>query len=188
MATAWNPDQALDVNDDTARQEQFLALLEAHRGILHKVARAYCANPADREDLVQETVVQLWRSFEGYDPGARFSTWMYRVALNVAISFVRREDSRARRAPRGDAALLEELPAREPEPRGAELERLERAIERLEDFDKALVLLYLDGHEHATIAELLGISVSNVGTRLSRLRARLAENLRAARAAEGRHS
>lgn len=178
------------MNADTARQEFFLAQLEPHKRILHKVARAYCANAADREDLVQETVVQLWRSFANFDRSARFSTWMYGVALNVAISFARREGRRPRRAVMHEDVLLEEIAAREPDERAHEAELLEREIALLGEFDKALVLLYLDGHEYTTIAGLLGISASNVGTRLTRLRARLAENLRSAtrREDEGKKS
>ena len=175
---------------DTARQELFLAQLEPHRLILHKVARAYCPNAADREDLVQETVVQLWRSFGSFDGRARFSTWMYGVALNVAISFARREGRRPRRAALHEDVLLEELAAREPDERAHEVELLEREIARLGEFDKALVLLYLDGNDYETIAGLLGISASNVGTRLTRLRVRLAENLGGAarRESGGRNS
>ena len=174
---------------DSARAELFLGELEQHKRILHKVARAYCGNSSDREDLVQETVVQLWRSFGSFDGRARFSTWMYGVALNVAISFVRREGRRGRRAAPHETVLLEELPAREPDERTREAELLEREIALLGEFDKALVLLYLDGNEYATIAGLLGISVSNVGTRLSRLKARLAESLRsAARRDSGGHA
>ncbi len=162
---------------DSVRQELFLGQLEQHKSILHKVARAYCGNSSDREDLVQEMVAQLWRSFEGFDGRSRFSTWMYSVALNVAISFIRREGRRGRSAAQHESVLLEELPAREPAERTSQAELLEREIGRLPEFDKALVLLYLDGNDYATIATLLGISVSNVGTRLSRLKARLAEFL-----------
>lgn len=165
---------------DQARQELFLAELEPHKRILHKVARAYCPNASDREDLVQETVVQLWRSFGSFDGRARFSTWMYGVALNVAISFARREGRRPRRAAPHEDVLLEEVPAEAPDERAHEAELLEREVAKLGEFEKALVLLYLDGHDYATIAGLLGISTSNVGTRLTRLRARLAENLRSA--------
>lgn len=75
----------------TAASDRFISLLEENRKIVYKVAATYSRNPADREDLAQEIVVQLWRSFACYDEGYRFSTWMYRVALNVAISFYRRE-------------------------------------------------------------------------------------------------
>ena len=75
---------------------RFAALLDTHRGIVFKVANAYCRHPDDRQDLVQEIAAQLWRAYPGYDPARPFTTWMYRIALNVAISHVR---SDARQAP-----------------------------------------------------------------------------------------
>jgi RNA polymerase sigma factor (sigma-70 family) len=77
-------------------EAQFAELLERHRGIVFKVAATYCRNPADREDVAQEIVTQLWRAFPTYDAARTFSTWMYRIALNVAISFVRTNSVRAR--------------------------------------------------------------------------------------------
>src|SRR5271155_1987706 len=78
----------------SALQEQFQSLVDEHRKILYKICNSYCRNRDDREDLAQEIVVQLWRSFKTYDGRCQFSTWMYRVALNVAISFYRREGVR----------------------------------------------------------------------------------------------
>lgn len=97
--------------DAAEREAQFLADLDGHRRILYKVARAYGRNEADREDLVQETVAQLWRAFPRFDPTYRFSTWMYRIALNVAISWQRRERSRTRHLEPDGAELLEGLAA-----------------------------------------------------------------------------
>ena len=77
-------------------EAQFAELLERHRGIVFKVAATYCRNPADREDVAQEIVTQLWRAFPKFDATRTFSTWMYRIALNVAISFVRSNTLRER--------------------------------------------------------------------------------------------
>ena len=79
-----------------AQQDRFLALVEEHEKILFKVASSYCRNPEDRRDLIQEIVAQLWRSFGGFDDRYRFSTWMYRIAMNVAISFYRSQSRRTR--------------------------------------------------------------------------------------------
>src|SRR5580658_986021 len=77
-------------------QERFQTRVDEHKKILYKVCNSYCRNRDDREDLAQEIMVQLWRSFGSFDGHARFSTWMYRIALNVAISFYRRESTRTR--------------------------------------------------------------------------------------------
>ncbi len=156
------------------RQERFVALLDEHRKILYKVAGAYCRNAEDRRDLVQEMAVQLWRSFDRYDERYRFSTWMYRIALNVAISFLRRETVRTRHTVPAEDAILETASGRpEGAPEEDELRELHRLIAGLDALDRALVVLYLDGNPYDTIAEVLGISESNVGTKLGRIRERL---------------
>lgn len=114
------------------RHEPFLALLEAHQKILYKVAFVYCAQPDDRQDLVQEMIVQLWRSFPRYDPRYRFSTWMYRIAVNTAISFARSSRRRQQPLVSLDAELTAGLLVA-PEP--DELWELRQAIEGLDSFD-----------------------------------------------------
>jgi RNA polymerase sigma factor (sigma-70 family) len=156
-------------------------LLRRHAGLIHKIAHAYCRDATDREDVVQEIAVQLWRSRERYDPRFKETTWIYRIALNVAISFHRRERRhRARRAP------LEAHPITlSPPPElGEEHARLLRRLDDLPPLDRALVLLWLDGNDHASIAEVLGLSVSNVGTKLHRTK----ERLRAALTRETSHA
>jgi RNA polymerase sigma-70 factor (ECF subfamily) len=157
------------------REHRFQTLVDAHRGILIRVSATYARDPDDREDLAQEIVVQLWRSFPRFDERLKFSTWMYRVALNVAISYHRRERTRARYVIADDARLLEAVdPRAAPRP---ELVALGRALAELPPLDRALVLLHLDGCGHREIGEVLGITASNVGTRLDRVRRRLRERL-----------
>ena len=155
-------------------QDRFLALLDTHKRILYKVANAYCRNAEDRPDLVQEIVVQLWRSFGRFDERAAFSTWMYRIAMNVAISFYRSESRHARRTELVEEPALEILAmdhALPPEP--DDIRQLHRFIGELDELNRALVILYLDGNSHDTIGEILGISTSNVGTRIGRIKERL---------------
>jgi RNA polymerase sigma-70 factor (ECF subfamily) len=155
--------------------QRFLDLLETHRKILYKICNAYCQRPEERDDLAQEIVVQLWTSFAKYDATLRFSTWMYRIALNVAISFYRRSAAGGRRLVAAGAELLEVAdPTAEASEDALELRR---CIARLDELDRALVLLYLDGNSHREIAEVLGISETNVGTKIGRLKARLRQDL-----------
>jgi len=153
-------------------QESFLALLDEHKKILYKVAGSYSRTPEDRQDLEQEIVAQLWRSFGRYDESHKFSTWMYRIALNVAISHYRSESRRSRRTVPAEASVLEIADPRAAEP-DAGLQILRRLIAQLDELDRALILLYLDGNRHDTIAEILGISETNVGTKIGRIKARL---------------
>lgn len=147
-------------------------LLRRHAGLIRKVATAYCRDATDREEVVQEIAVQLWRAHERYDARYRETTWVYRIALNVAISFHRRE-----RRHREGRLSLEAHPTPLAAPAeaapGEEVELLLRCIEDLGALERALVLLYLDGNDHASIAEVLGISVSNVGTKLGRIKDKL---------------
>lgn len=156
-------------------EDRFLALLDEHRKILYKVASAYCRNPEDRRDLTQEIVVQLWRSFGRFDERARFSTWMYRIAMNVAISFSRAESRRARRTELVEEPVLEILAVdrASSEETSDDIRQLHRFIGELDELNRALVILYLDGNTHDTIAEILGISTTNVGTRIGRIKQRL---------------
>jgi RNA polymerase sigma-70 factor (ECF subfamily) len=156
-----------------AAQDRFVTLLEEHKRILYKVASSYCRNPADRQDLVQEMVVALWKSFGRYDDRYRFSTWMYRIALNVAISFYRSEVRRTRHTvPAGDS-VLEIAAASESAAPDGEFRVLQSLMQQLGELDRALLILYLDGNRHDTIAEILGISETNVGTKIGRIKQKL---------------
>lgn len=157
-----------------ATQEAFLELLNSHQKFLHKVVNTYCWNAGDREDLLQEISIQLWRSYPAFDGRCRFSTWATRIALNVAISFVRQAVARDRHLVSGEEHLAD-IPDGAPPP-SAELQFLHRFIQGLGGLDKALLLLYLDGHSHQEIAEVLGITATNVATKIGRLKQRLRES------------
>jgi RNA polymerase sigma-70 factor (ECF subfamily) len=149
-------------------QTRFFAELDAHRRILSKVTRTYCREPADREDLAQEIVVQLWRSFPRFDGRSKFSTWMYQVALNVAISYQRSEIVRARYVISDEAQILDAVDQTNDEPQ--EVGLIYEFIDSLNPLDRALVLLYLDGNSHQEISQVLGISTTNVATKMNRLK------------------
>jgi len=157
----------MDPKDDT----RFIALLHEHRAILYKVALGYCRNREDRVDLVQEMAIQLWRSFGRYDGRVKFSTWAYRVAMNVAISHFRGEGRRVRDTLPFDE-LAYELSADDPlaEQVGDNMRVLRRLIDGLDELNRALVLLYLEGHSSEAIAEIVGISPGNVTTRMHRVK------------------
>jgi RNA polymerase sigma-70 factor (ECF subfamily) len=151
-------------------QDEFLALLTQHRKILYKIAGAYCRSAVDRDDLIAEMTAALWKSFGRYDARRRFSTWMYRIALNVAISHYRSERRRSERLVTADVTTLE-LPAGF-EVDDEQVEQLNRFVTELGDIDKALMLLYLDEHSHKSIATILGLTETNVATKIGRLKAK----------------
>lgn len=163
-------------------RQRFETLLREHQRIVLKVAGVYARSAHDRDDLVQEIAVQLWRSFGKFDENrAKFTTWMYRVALNVAISSVRdaKRSGADRLEPLDDVHL--ETVAGGGSAQHEVLERHERLvalhdfIARLDPLNRALVLLYLDDRPYAEIADVLGISETNVATKLGRIRQKLRE-------------
>jgi RNA polymerase sigma-70 factor (ECF subfamily) len=167
----------------TARphQQRFESLLHEHRRIVSKVAGLYSRNGADRDDLVQEISAQLWRSFGGYDEArAKFSTWMYRIALNVAISQARRWPEADRFEPL-ETHHLETVGGgegiAEPDER---LTALYAFIGRLDALSRALILLYLEDRSYAEMADILGISETNVATKISRIKQKLRGQMTAA--------
>jgi RNA polymerase sigma-70 factor (ECF subfamily) len=162
----------------SARTEAFLSVMEAHKGILYKVAHSYCRDEEDRRDLVQEIILQVWKSFDQYDPAYRYSTWIYRIALNVAISFYRKTKSRQERAQqyREEIVYLGEAQLSEREQEQQVL--LDHLIRELPELDRAILLLYLDQASQREIAAVMGISETNVSTRISRIKKNLAERIK----------
>lgn len=160
-------------------RQAFGDLLQQHRGIVFKVANAYARSAEDRDDLVQEIAVQLWRAWPGYDPARKFSTWMYRIALNVAISFLRSDGRRRRHAVPLDEAVHDMADDNGIDhDTASQLRVLHRFIATLEPLNRAL-LLYLDERSTREMAEVLGISESNVTTKISRLKQRIRDHVAA---------
>lgn len=154
-----------------APEKEFLEQLKAHDRIIHKVCRIYQEDPTDRQDLYQEIVCQAWRSYPAFRAESRFPTWLYRVALNTAITYFRRQ-RRRRVADPADIALRLHPPG---DPFAERVDILYAAINRLSRIDKAIVLLYLDDCSYEEMASVTGMSKVNIGVRLNRIRKRLRE-------------
>jgi RNA polymerase sigma-70 factor (ECF subfamily) len=164
---------------DNARLDgDFLALLNEYRGAVHRVCRNYANGVDDREELLQEIVYQLWRAFPSYRREAAPITWIYRIALNTAITAIRR---RTRRPPHVPLEGAPEPSAPSAGSDSGQVELLYRAMRRLGDVERALLVCYLDGLSYREIGDVLGISETNVGARLSRTRARLQELVKEAK-------
>ena len=158
--------------------EGFAALLQRHRGIVYKVAGTYARGTEDREDLAQEIAAGLWRAWPRYDPARSFSTWMYRVALNVGISHLRGDGRRRRHMVPFDAALHEDAAAATVDhEHDQHLRLLHGFIATLDPLNRALLLLYLEERSAREIGEVLGMSESSVTTRVSRLKQRIRDHV-----------
>jgi RNA polymerase sigma-70 factor (ECF subfamily) len=154
------------------RRARFATLLADHQGLLRKIAWGFSTCAADRADLMQDMAAQLWAVFPRWDSSRPFSTWAYRVALNVALG--------ARRSARDagtvaiDDALAESLPGTDAAPeQHVGLQELGRAVATLDPLNRALLMLYLDDLPYREIGEILGLTENNVGVRLNRLKQRL---------------
>lgn len=148
----------------------FLSVIQANKGIIYKVVNTYCKNTEDRKDLVQEIIVQLWKSFDHFDQNFRYSTWMYRISLNVAISFYRKENSRKRISNSLTDGIINFPHQDGIEDKETDLGVLQHMISQLKDLDKALMLLYLEEKSHKEISQIIGISETNVATKINRIK------------------
>jgi RNA polymerase sigma factor (sigma-70 family) len=166
------------------QQQEFQILVDQHKRILYKICNSYCRNRDDREDLAQEIVVQLWRSFPKFDGRVQFSTWMYRIGLNVAISTYRKETARTRYILSDEKQFLSASNETANQP--SEIQSLHQFIATLDPLDKALVLLYLDGNSYLESAGVLGISETNVATKISRMKQRMRLELSGSVPSQGR--
>ncbi|MGH8253382.1 MAG: RNA polymerase sigma factor [Steroidobacteraceae bacterium] len=161
-----------------AEQEAaFLEDVNPNLGIVHSVCRAYVPrHTPEYDDVYQDIMYQLWKSYPQFKGDSKFSTWMYRVALNTAIAHVRRS-VRAPRDAELTAAIADSTRAHDDAQSTEDIERLYRAIETLSDVDKAIVLLHLDDHGYDDIASITGLTKTNVSVRLVRIRRALADRL-----------
>jgi RNA polymerase sigma factor (sigma-70 family) len=154
-------------------KEELLKLIRENRGIIFKICNAYCKNEDDREDLAQEIVYQLLRSYAGFTTTHKFSTWMYRVALNVAISFYRKTRTVNSVIKLGETdADIEDKTDGTPELE-KNINRLQQFISELKELDRALMILYLEEKNYKEISEIIGITETNVATKISRIKDKL---------------
>lgn len=156
----------------------FSAQLHEHKGIVYKVAHAYARNPEDWKDLSQEIILQVWKSYHRFDQRFKFSTWMYRVALNVAISTYRRESRRTSAVVSMEEIVFELAAQPEQADPDGHIAELYRIIGQFDELNRALMLLYLDDTGYRDIALILGISETNVSTKINRLKLKIKEQFK----------
>ncbi|HEY4150381.1 MAG TPA: sigma-70 family RNA polymerase sigma factor [Chitinophagaceae bacterium] len=154
-------------------EQEFIQAIGSHQGVIHKVCNLYQREPADREDLFQEIMLSAWKGIRRFKGESKFSTWLYKVALNTAITFYRKE----RRQP----ATTEWTPAlsppeNSPDSMQEEVNALYRAIGELSGIDKALVMLYLEEYSYAEIGDIMGISINNVAVKMNRIKTKLRDS------------
>jgi len=157
----------------TALQKRFLVLVNEHQGIIHKVCHLYGDTPTERQDLFQEIVLQLWKAFPNYRGEAQISTWMYRVALNTAITSFRK----AKRWTLWKTTSIQDTTELSYTPQYPEEDerytQMMAAIKQLNKIDKAIITLFLEGKKYEEIAEILGTTNGNVRVKMTRIKTKL---------------
>jgi RNA polymerase sigma-70 factor, ECF subfamily len=160
----------------TAHQQDFFKLVNQNRAMLHKVCNVYGHTNADREDLFQEMVIQLWKAYPKFRGDAKFSTWLYRIALNTAISNLRKKKSRINISYPELAPLNLANEERDTE-KEEKLKQMYRAIGELNDVEKAIVMLYLEDKTYEEMEEILGISNGNLRVKMNRIKDKLRQRV-----------
>jgi len=154
-------------------QDLFVKLITEHENLVHKVCNIYARNHAEREDLKQEIIYQLWKSFKSFRGEARIQTWMYRVALNTALYYYKRrppegiEYSTVQIAENPDLFVVEE-----------QLKSLYQAIRKLHYLDRAIILLYLEKKTYRQIGDIMGMTEKNISVRIVRIKEKLKQTMR----------
>lgn len=152
------------------KPDLFLSVIETNKGIIYKIANSYCKDTEDRQDLVQEIILKLWKSFDSYDEDFKHSTWIYRVALNTAISFYRKEKSRKKITTPFSESLFNVADLENDKHIEESTLFLNQFISELKELDKALMLLYLEEKSHKEMTEIIGITETNVATKIGRIK------------------
>ena len=154
------------------QEADFVTLLEENQNVIHKICRLYTESEAEHKDLFQEISIQLWRSFDRFEGKSKFSTWMYRVGLNTAITLYRKEKKRIDTYILNDEISRIEVDQYDPVI-DEQLNWLYQKIEKFSEIDKALVLLYLEDKRYDEIADTLGITAVNARVKMNRIKKRL---------------
>lgn len=151
-------------------EKKFIELIQANKGIIHKICNVYFYDSPFKEDYYQEILIRLWRSFPQFKEKSSFSTWMYRVALNTAIDIIRKESVSPKYAELSVKQYeivsenIHDLDAKE---------QLYYAIQRLSEIEKAIIFLYLEGYNYKEISDIAGISENNTGVKINRIKSKL---------------
>jgi RNA polymerase sigma factor (sigma-70 family) len=154
-----------------AAEEEFINTVKSNEGIIYKIVRIYTFNRQDEQDLYQEIIYQLWKSFKSFKNYSKISTWIYKIALNTAIGHLVKEKRSGRKITFEDVIL--QTTEHEDREKKEKVESLYAEIKKLNPIDKGIMLLYLEGNNYEELATITGFTYSNIATRLSRIKQKL---------------
>lgn len=152
-------------------KEEFIACIREHERIIFKVCKMYCRSSDDEQDLFQDILLQLWKSFPTFKRDSKVSTWMYRVALNTAITQLRNEKKRPEQQTIDKDVL--QIPNEINDLKDENFDLMMTAIERLSNVEKAIMILYMEEHSYREMAEVMGMTESNIGFKINQIKTKL---------------
>ena len=149
----------------------FITLINQHKAIIHKISKMYMNGAEEQRDLFQEIVLQLWKAYPTFKGNSKFTTWMYRVSLNTALIYFKKDNRKVDKTPLDEN--IDVIDVNESERKEEKLAYLYTAVQELNVIEKALIFLFLENQSHREIAENLGISEVNARVRLNRTKEKL---------------
>jgi RNA polymerase sigma-70 factor, ECF subfamily len=155
---------------DDKIKEQFLDVFEKNIGIIIKISRVYAKVEQDREDLINDITLELWKSFRTFNGDSKISTWIYRIALNTSMNYKRKKKNDTLFSSIHDFKIPDNFTWHTEYDNSTESEILYQCVDELNEINKAIIILYLDGNSHDEISKITGISKTNVGTRIGRIK------------------
>ncbi|NBC02253.1 MAG: sigma-70 family RNA polymerase sigma factor [Bacteroidetes bacterium] len=158
--------------------DDLIQIIEENKGIIYKVVNSYCDDPNDQEDLVQEIIYHLLEGYDRFDHRSKVTTWMYRVALNVSISFYKKSKTRKKYISQMPEKMIQIKADENEKTMDPEIAQLQKFIQNLDELNRAIMIMYLDSNSHEEIAEVMDLSVSNVGTKIYRIKNQLKEHFK----------
>lgn len=161
---------------EMAIEKQFTELIQGNAGIIHKVLLLYVDDVSERNDLYQEIVLQAWKSYRSFRQESKFSTWLYRIALNTVFTFNRKESKRPETSDLSDVDY--HLASDHSEEKRDKKDQLFFLIKHLDEIDRAIISLHLDGYNNKEVAEITGLKSNHVGVKLHRIKEKLIEKMR----------
>lgn len=156
-------------------KKEFIEIIQRNEGLIYKVAKVYTDCKDDEQDLYQEIVYQLWKSFHSFRNESKISTWIYRIALNTSLTHFKKEKKKGNHIPIDDAVLNQS--ENNDSSKEERIEILYDQIRKLNPIDKGIVFLYLEGKNYEEIAGITGFTTTNVGTRLGRIKQKIISQL-----------
>jgi RNA polymerase sigma factor (sigma-70 family) len=153
-------------------EQSYLDKLEEHKGIIYKMVNLYADDEEDRKDLYQEIVFQSWGAYSRFKGEAKFSTWLYKISLNVSLSFLSRQKKQNRTKEQNDFEHYFEPPEL-----SERADWLYRCIKQLTEIDRSIIMLHLDGFDNTEISEMMGLSRNNTNVKLHRIKQQLSSLL-----------